>query len=44
MMDALGKMDAQSVRIHFVGPMRPIIIRPIGDENILMLILPIRTF
>ncbi|BBN97297.1 DNA polymerase III subunit beta [Sporolactobacillus terrae] len=44
MMDALGKLDAQSVRIHFVGPMRPIIIRPIGDENILMLILPIRTF
>jgi DNA polymerase-3 subunit beta len=44
MMDALSKVDAQNVRIHFVGPMRPIIIRPIGDENILMLILPIRTF
>ncbi|MCL1632214.1 DNA polymerase III subunit beta [Sporolactobacillus sp. CPB3-1] len=44
MMDALSKIDAQNVQIHFVGPMRPIIIRPIGDENILMLILPIRTF
>ncbi|EST10449.1 MAG: polymerase subunit beta [Sporolactobacillus laevolacticus] len=44
MMDALSRLDAQSVRIHFVGPMRPIIIRPIGDEHILMLILPIRTF
>ncbi|MCQ2010686.1 DNA polymerase III subunit beta [Sporolactobacillus sp. STSJ-5] len=44
MMDALSKVDAQTVRIHFAGPMRPIIIRPIGDENILMLILPIRTF
>ncbi|CAM3052938.1 DNA polymerase III subunit beta [Sporolactobacillus spathodeae] len=44
MMEALSRIDAQSVRIHFVGPMRPIIIRPIGDEHILMLILPVRTF
>lgn len=44
MMDALGKIDAQNVKIHFVGPMRPIIIRPVGDEDILMLILPVRTF
>lgn len=44
MMDALSRIDAQNVRIHFVGPMRPIIIHPIGDEQILMLILPIRTF
>ncbi|RYL94227.1 DNA polymerase III subunit beta [Sporolactobacillus sp. THM19-2] len=44
MMDALGKIDDSNVRIYFVGPMRPIIIRPIGDDNILMLILPIRTF
>lgn len=44
MMDALSRIDAQNIRIHFVGPMRPIIIRPVGDEAILMLILPIRTF
>ncbi|TGA98744.1 DNA polymerase III subunit beta [Sporolactobacillus shoreae] len=44
MMDALGKIDAENVKIYFIGPMRPIIIRPVGDENILMLILPIRTF
>ncbi|GGL57893.1 DNA polymerase III subunit beta [Sporolactobacillus putidus] len=44
MMDALSKIDAQNVRIFFTGPMRPFIIRPIGDEGILMLILPIRTF
>lgn len=44
MMDALGKIDAENVKIYFIGPMRPIIIRPVGDEDILMLILPIRTF
>lgn len=44
MMDALSRIDAQNVRIFFTGPMRPFIIRPIGDEEILMLILPIRTF
>ncbi|WP_100489490.1 DNA polymerase III subunit beta [Sporolactobacillus pectinivorans] len=44
MMDALGKIDAENVKIYFIGPMRPIIIRPVGDDDILMLILPIRTF
>ncbi|RYL90917.1 DNA polymerase III subunit beta [Sporolactobacillus sp. THM7-4] len=44
MMDALSKIDAQNVRVYFTGPMRPFIIRPIGDDGILMLILPIRTF
>jgi DNA polymerase-3 subunit beta len=44
MMDALGKIDSENVEIHFIGPMRPIIIRPIGENDILMLILPIRTF
>ncbi|MDD9148497.1 MULTISPECIES: DNA polymerase III subunit beta [unclassified Sporolactobacillus] len=44
MMDALSKIDAQNVKIFFTGPMRPFIIRPIGDEGILMLILPVRTF
>jgi DNA polymerase III, beta subunit len=44
MMDALGKLDSENVAIHFIGPMRPIIIRPIGEDEILMLILPIRTF
>lgn len=44
MMDALGKIDSENVEIHFIGPMRPIIIRPIGEDEILMLILPIRTF
>jgi DNA polymerase-3 subunit beta len=44
MMDALGRIDAERVRIYFIGPMRPIIIRPVGDQQILMLVLPIRTF
>ncbi|MFT8872788.1 MAG: DNA polymerase III subunit beta [Sporolactobacillus sp.] len=44
MMDALSRIDAQKVRIDFVGPMRPIIVRPISEKKILMLILPIRTF
>ncbi|RYM04729.1 DNA polymerase III subunit beta [Sporolactobacillus sp. THM7-7] len=44
MMDALSRIDAQNIRIFFTGPMRPFIIRPIGDEGILMLILPIRTY
>lgn len=44
MMDALSRIDAQNIKISFTGAMRPFIIRPIGDEGILMLILPVRTF
>lgn len=44
MMDALSRIDAQNVKISFTGAMRPFIIHPVGDEGILMLILPVRTF
>lgn len=44
MMDALSRIDAEQIRISFTGPMSPFVIRPIGDNGILMLILPIRTY
>lgn len=44
MMDALSRMDSQDIRISFTGAMRPFLIRPVGDEGILMLILPVRTY
>ncbi|WP_132747618.1 DNA polymerase III subunit beta [Scopulibacillus darangshiensis] len=44
MMDALSKVDSQDIRISFTGAMRPFLIRPVGDDGILMLILPVRTY
>lgn len=44
MMDALSRVDSDEVRISFTGAMRPFLIRPVGDEGILMLILPVRTY
>ncbi|MBP3040516.1 DNA polymerase III subunit beta [Bacillaceae bacterium Marseille-Q3522] len=44
MMDALKAVDGTEVNISFTGTMRPFIIRPLHDETILQLILPIRTY
>ncbi|MTT31051.1 DNA polymerase III subunit beta [Terrilactibacillus sp. BCM23-1] len=43
-MEALSRIDAQTIQINFTGAMRPFVIRPVGDDGILMLVLPVRTF
>ncbi|MGJ7920602.1 DNA polymerase III subunit beta [Neobacillus sp. LXY-4] len=44
MMDALKALEGTEIKISFTGAMRPFVIRPIGDESILQLILPVRTY
>lgn len=44
MMDALKAIDGQDLVIHFTGSMRPFILKSIDSEEILQLILPVRTF
>jgi DNA polymerase III subunit beta len=44
MMDALKALEGTDIRISFTGAMRPFVIRPLHDETILQLILPVRTY
>lgn len=44
MIDALRIMDTENIQIEFTGAMRPFIIRPIDNDQLLQLILPVRTF
>lgn len=44
MIDALKAIEYDEVIISFTGAMRPFIIRPVDDDSILQLILPVRTF
>jgi len=44
MLDALKIIESDNVKIEFTGAMRPFIIKPEDDEDILQLILPVRTF
>ena len=44
MLDALKIIESDNVKIEFTGAMRPFIIKPENDEDILQLILPVRTF
>lgn len=44
MLDALKAIEHDEITISFTGAMRPFIIRPADDDNILQLILPVRTF
>ncbi|GAB2536948.1 DNA polymerase III subunit beta [Gracilibacillus alcaliphilus] len=44
MIDALKIMETEQVRIEFTGAMRPFIIKPTEHDQILQLILPVRTF
>ena len=44
MMDALKALEGSEVTIEFTGAMRPFIIRPLYEESILQLILPVRTY
>ena len=43
MMDALSRIDADEISIKFTGAMKPFILQPIEDQDLLMLILPVRT-
>ncbi|NMA89799.1 MAG: DNA polymerase III subunit beta [Amphibacillus sp.] len=44
MLDALKIIESENVKIEFTGAMRPFIIKPENDHDILQLILPVRTF
>lgn len=44
MMDALKALEGTDIKISFTGAMRPFVIRPLHDESILQLILPVRTY
>jgi DNA polymerase III subunit beta len=44
MLDALKVMEVDEVKVDFTGAMRPFIIRPINDQTMLQLILPVRTY
>ncbi|WP_082231960.1 DNA polymerase III subunit beta [Halobacillus massiliensis] len=44
MMDALKAINDEQVKIEFTGAMRPFLIRPVDDDQILQLILPVRTY
>lgn len=44
MMDALRAIDVEDVRVEFFGTMRPFILKPDEDDNLIQLILPIRTY
>lgn len=44
LIDALRVMDNTQVKIEFTGAMRPFLIRPLDDEDLLQLILPVRTY
>ncbi|EIJ80144.1 DNA polymerase III subunit beta [Bacillus methanolicus PB1] len=44
MIDALKTLDGTEIKVSFTGAMRPFLIRPINDDSILQLILPVRTY
>ena len=44
MMDALKAIEGTDISVSFTGAMRPFVIRPINDETMLQLILPVRTY
>jgi len=44
MMDALKVIESEQVKIEFTGAMRPFLIRPTDDEDLLQLITPVRTY
>ena len=44
MMEALKSFDCDSVKISFVGEIKPIILNSISDDTLIQLVLPIRTY
>ena len=43
-MDALKALEGTDIKISFTGAMRPFVIRPLHDDQMLQLILPVRTY
>lgn len=44
MLDALKVLEGSDIKVSFTGAMRPFVIRPLNDDSIIQLILPVRTF
>ena len=44
MMEALRSFNTETVSIHFVGDIKPILIKSNEDESLTQLVLPIRTY
>ena len=44
MMDALKSFEGNKVELSFVGEVKPIIVKDVEDENLIQLVLPIRTY
>ena len=44
MMEALKSFSTDSVEIHFVGEIKPILVKSSEDETLTQLVLPIRTY
>ena len=44
MMEALKSFSTETVDIHFVGEIKPILIKSSEDETLTQLVLPIRTY
>ena len=44
MMDALKSFQTENIDLHFVGEIKPILIKSEDDETLTQLVLPIRTY
>ena len=44
MMDALKSFSTENVDLHFVGEIKPILIKSSDDDTLTQLVLPIRTY
>ena len=44
MMDAIKALDCEEIEISFNGDIKPIILKNISDENLIQLIVPIKTY
>ena len=44
MMEALKSFSTETVDIHFIGEIKPILIKSTEDDSLTQLVLPIRTY
>src|SRR5690625_3636544 len=44
MTESLRTIESDEIIITFSGPMRPFVLKPVNDDSVLQLILPVRTF
>ena len=44
MMEALKSFNTENVELHFVGEVKPILVKSSEDETLTQLVLPIRTY